>query len=64
MLPAFPIVGIGASAGGLATFKDFFSSLPAHENPGVAFVIIQHLAPDQKSILVELVQRFTRLPVS
>ncbi len=64
LLPAFPIVGIGASAGGLATFKDFFSSLPAHENPGVAFVIIQHLAPDQKSILVELVQRFTRLPVS
>lgn len=60
----FPIVGIGASAGGLATFKEFFSSLSMRENPGVAFVIIQHLAPDQKSILVELVQRFTRLPVS
>jgi two-component system, chemotaxis family, CheB/CheR fusion protein len=40
----FPIVGIGASAGGLAAFEAFFSSLTVE--PGMAFVLVQHLAPD------------------
>ena len=43
----FPIVGIGASAGGLAAFGAFFSGMPADTNPNMAFVLVQHLAPDQ-----------------
>jgi two-component system CheB/CheR fusion protein len=59
----FPVVGIGASAGGLAAFGGFFSSLPPAGDPGMAFVLVQHLSPDHESILPELVQRQTRLPV-
>ncbi len=59
----FPIVGIGASAGGLAAFEAFFSGLPADVDPGMAFVLVQHLAPDHKSILTELIQRYTRMRV-
>lgn len=60
---AFPIVGIGASAGGLAAFEAFFSGMPADVNPGMAFVLVQHLAPDHKSILSELIRRYTRMEV-
>ncbi|MES2583091.1 MAG: chemotaxis protein CheB [Pseudomonadota bacterium] len=60
---AFPIVGIGASAGGLAAFAAFFSGMPAVGEPGMAFVLVQHLAPDHGSLLTELVQRTTRMPV-
>ncbi|MBI5375849.1 MAG: PAS domain-containing protein [Candidatus Schekmanbacteria bacterium] len=59
----FPIVGIGASAGGLAAFEAFFSGMPADTDPGMAFVIVQHLSPDHKSILSELVRRYTRMEV-
>lgn len=59
----FPIVGIGASAGGLKAFEDFFSGMPDHTEPGMAFVLVQHLAPDHKSILTELVRRYTRMQV-
>ncbi len=59
----FPIVGIGASAGGLAAFEAFFSGMPAAADPGMAFVLVQHLAPDHKSILSELVRRYTRMEV-
>lgn len=59
----FPVVGIGASAGGLAAFKAFFSGMPSDDKPGMAFVLIQHLAPDHKSLLSELIQRCTRLAV-
>ena len=59
----FPIVGIGASAGGLAAFEAFFSAMPADADPGMAFVLVQHLAPDHKSILSELVRRYTRMQV-
>jgi len=59
----FPIVGIGASAGGLAAFEAFFSGMPAYAESGMAFVLVQHLAPDHKSILVELVKRYTRMQV-
>ena len=61
--PAFPIVGIGASAGGLAAFEAFFSGFPAAPDPGMAFVLVQHLAPDHSSILRDLVQRSTRMHV-
>ena len=59
----FPIVGLGASAGGLAAFEAFFSGMPAGVEPGMAFVLVQHLAPDHESLLTELIQRTTRMPV-
>lgn len=59
----FPIVGIGASAGGLAAFEAFFSGMPATTEPNMAFVLVQHLAPDHKSILTGLIQRYTRMQV-
>lgn len=63
-LSGFPIVGIGASAGGLAAFEAFFSGMPADIDPGMAFVLVQHLDPTHDSILGELVARYTRMPVS
>ncbi len=57
----FPIVGIGASAGGLDALEQFFTHLPA--TPGMAFVVVQHLDPTHKSILADLVQRQTRMEV-
>ncbi|MGE4073016.1 MAG: chemotaxis protein CheB [Lysobacterales bacterium] len=59
----FPIVGIGASAGGLAAFEAFFSGMPVDADPGMAFVLVQHLAPDHKSLLSELIRRCTRMQV-
>ena len=59
----FPVVGIGASAGGLAAFQAFFSGIPANTKPGMAFVLVQHLAPDHESILTDLIQRYTHLQV-
>ena len=61
--PRFPIVGIGASAGGLAAFEAFFSGMPTDKDPDMAFVLVQHLAPDHKSILTDLVRRYTRMQV-
>ena len=58
----FPIVGIGASAGGLAAFEQLFTELPP--NSGMAFVVVQHLSPPVKSILPEILQRYTSMPVS
>ena len=57
------IVGVGASAGGLAAFEAFFSGMPAGTETGMAFVLVQHLAPDHASILSELVGRFARMQV-
>ncbi|HYQ72240.1 MAG TPA: chemotaxis protein CheB, partial [Gammaproteobacteria bacterium] len=57
----FPIVGIGASAGGLEAFEQFFTHLPP--DTGMAFVLVQHLDPTHKSILVDLVRRYTRMQV-
>jgi two-component system CheB/CheR fusion protein len=59
----FPIIGIGASAGGLAAFESFFSTMPPDGDPGMAFVLVQHLARDHKSILSELIRRYTRMEV-
>ncbi len=59
----FAIVGIGASAGGLAAFSAFFGGIPTDRDPGMAFVVVQHLAPDHESILSELIQRNTRIKV-
>jgi two-component system CheB/CheR fusion protein len=60
---SFPVVGIGASAGGLAAFEAFFSAMPSDPASGMAVVLVQHLAPDHKSILTELLQRHTRMQV-
>ena len=59
----FPIVGIGASAGGLTAFEAFFSTMPSDNNPGMAFVLVQHLARDHKSILSDLIRRYTKMEV-
>ena len=59
----FPIVGIGASAGGLSAFEAFFSGMPADGPPNMAFVLVQHLAPDHKSLLGDLLRHYTRMPV-
>jgi two-component system, chemotaxis family, CheB/CheR fusion protein len=60
---AFPIVGIGASAGGLKALEGFFSGFAGQHNPGMAFVVVQHLAPDHTSILSEIIGRYTTMPV-
>ncbi|MBE2201159.1 MAG: PAS domain-containing protein [Anaerolinea sp.] len=60
---AFPTVGIGASAGGLAALEQFFAAMPPDTDPGMAFVLVQHLSPDHKSLLAELVRRCTRMQV-
>lgn len=59
----FPIVGLGASAGGLKAFEDFFSGMPTNVEPNMAFVLVQHLAPDHKSILTDLIRRYTTMQV-
>ncbi len=59
----FPIVGIGASAGGLSAFEKFFAGMPASGETGMAFVLVQHLSPDHKSVLAELIKRYTRVKV-
>ena len=60
---SFPIIGVGASAGGLEAIKKFLSGIPQGVDPGMAFVLVQHLAPDHKSILAEILSRFTTLTV-
>ena len=57
----FPIVGIGASAGGLETLQRFFSKMSSEAN--IAFVIIQHLSPNYKSIMASLLAKSTRMTV-
>jgi two-component system CheB/CheR fusion protein len=57
----FPIVGIGASAGGLAAFTELLRHLPT--DTGMGFVLIQHLDPDHKSLLSEILARATQMPV-
>ncbi len=57
----FPIVGIGASAGGLEALELFFENMPS--NSGMAFVVIQHLDPTHPGIMPELMQRITSMKV-
>src|SRR5438874_8276252 len=58
----FPIVGIGASAGGLEAYKALLHNLSA--DTGMAFVLVPHLAPTHASMLVEILGRETSMPVS
>ncbi len=58
---SFPIVGIGASAGGLEALEQFFGNVP--DNSGLAYVVIQHLDPNHIGIMPELLQQATRMKV-
>jgi two-component system, chemotaxis family, CheB/CheR fusion protein len=57
----FPIVGVGASAGGVEALELLFKAMPTE--PGMAFIIITHLAPKRESMLPEILARDTRMPV-
>src|SRR5215469_4432178 len=57
----YPVVGFGASAGGLTAFREILENLNA--DTGMAFVLVTHLAPDQKSYLTGILERYTRIPV-
>jgi two-component system CheB/CheR fusion protein len=57
----FPIVGIGASAGGVEALSGFFKGVPP--NSGLAYVVVTHLSPDRESLLHQVVGRYTDLPV-
>ena len=59
---AFPVVGIGASAGGLDAYRRLMESLPV--DTGMALVLIQHLDPQHPSLLAELIGNATRMPVT
>ena len=51
------VIGIGASAGGLEALQQFFDCMPSHS--GLSFVIIQHLSPDYKSIMADILANHT-----
>lgn len=59
----FPIIGIGSSAGGLPALEYFFSALPKDTPTGMAFVVLQHMAPDYRSMLSEILMRYTKMEV-
>ncbi|MFB3389811.1 CheR family methyltransferase [Flavobacterium sp. LAR06] len=60
-LPPFPVVGIGASAGGLDAFKKLISAIP--KTSGMAYIIVQRLSPDHPSSLAELLAPHSNIPV-
>jgi len=60
--PTFPIVGIGASAGGLEAVTQLLQALPV--DTGMGFVLVQHLSPDRVSLLPEILGRATKMPVA
>lgn len=62
MPPVLPIVGIGASAGGLEALEQFLKHVPP--NSGMAFVVVQHLDPTRKGMMSELLQRTTGMKVT
>ena len=57
----FPVVGIGASSGGLEAFKKLIKAIP-HDS-GMAYILVQHLHPEHESVLPEILQRITKIPV-
>ena len=58
---SFPIVGVGASAGGLVAFTELLTHLPL--DTGMGFVLVQHLDPEHESALTQLLARATKMPV-
>jgi len=59
--PDFPVVGIGASAGGLEACRKLMGALPASN--GMAFILVQHLDPTHESMMVDLLAGYTTMPV-
>ena len=57
----FPVVGVGASAGGLDAFKRLIRTIP--EKSGIAYILVQHLEPSHESLLGDILQKVTQLPV-
>ena len=57
----FPVVGVGASAGGLEAFKRLLRAIP--ENSGMAYILVQHLEPTHESMLMDILQKVTPIPV-
>jgi two-component system CheB/CheR fusion protein len=57
----FPVIGVGASAGGLEAFRRLLKAVP--EDSGMAYIFVQHLDPTHESILAELLQKVTNIPV-
>lgn len=57
----FPVVGVGASAGGLDAFKKLIATIP--EDSGMAYILVQHLHPQHDSALPEILQRVSKIPV-
>lgn len=58
----FPIVALGASAGGLRSLNAFFNAVP--ETSGMAYLVVVHMAPDQRSMMAELLGKVSRIPVA
>src|SRR5690348_6258112 len=58
---SFPVIAVGASAGGLEAFRTFVTGLPA--NSGMAFVLVQHLDPSHKSMMANLLAPHTGMPI-
>jgi two-component system CheB/CheR fusion protein len=58
----FFVVGLGASAGGIKAFKEFFENVPP--DSGIAYVVILHLSPQHESSLAEVLQSSSRIPVT
>src|SRR5580700_1670733 len=61
MTSDLPIVGIGASAGGVEALEQFFKAVPADN--GMGFVVVTHLSPSHESMLAEILGRSTQMPV-
>jgi two-component system CheB/CheR fusion protein len=57
----FPVIGVGASAGGLDAFKKLLKAIPI--DSGMAYVLVQHLDPNHESMLTEILQKVTQIPV-
>jgi len=58
----FPVVGLGASAGGLQALKSFFGAVP--DDSGIAYIVVIHLASDKPSMMPELLQKVSSIPVT
>jgi two-component system CheB/CheR fusion protein len=59
---AFPVIGMGGSAGSFPSFEKFFTHMPA--NSGMAFIIVMHLDPNHKGQIADLIQNYTAMPVT
>src|SRR5262245_40425501 len=59
--PKLSVIGLGASAGGLTALRSFFAAMP--DDTGMTFVVVVHLSPEHESVLAELLQGYSLMPV-